>query len=139
MCGMNYTPTQYASALYIALAHAKTKDAHAALLLRFLRLLARHKATAHLPRIMRALTRVERTEKGLTDIVVESASVLSKEIEREILHALPGKIRLKTVIHSELLAGLAITLNDELLIDATGKRQIERLMANPVRGRGHEQ
>ena len=126
---MKYTPTQYASALYAALAHAKTKDAHAALLLRFLTLLARHKATAHLPRIMRVLTRVERVRKGLTDIVVESASMLSKETEREILHALPEKTRIKTVIRPELLAGLAMTLNDELLIDATGKRQLERLMA----------
>lgn len=102
------------------------------MLLRFLKLLARHKATAHLPRIMRALTKVERTEKGFTDIVVESASVLSKETEREILHVLSGKIRIKTALRPELLAGLAITVNDELLIDATGRRQLERLMTNNV-------
>ncbi len=124
---MNYTHVQYASALNAALTNAKTKDMRT-IVLPFLELLARHKATARLPYIMRAFTKIERMTHGITDLSIESAAELSKETKHELTHTPDRKTRIRITVRPELLAGLMIIVNDELLIDATGRRQLEQLM-----------
>mgnify|MGYP003394656396 FL=1 len=58
---------------------------------------------------------------------IESAAPVSAQLKKEISEILGKKIVLEEKTRPDLLAGIKILVDDELLIDATGKRQLERI------------
>ncbi len=123
---MRYTVQQYASALYQAV-RGKSKEEEKETIRRFMEILQRCRETPKLARILRSIEEIYLREHGLKKVAVESASPLSEEVRVEIERILGKEISLHETVSPTLGAGVKILVNDELLIDASAKRQIERL------------
>lgn len=124
---MRFTIFQYARALHDALENATTDEDRAKMIRRFLLLLRIHSASGNLSRILSAVEKFYCRSRGLRKIAVETSSGLSNTARGEIRKIFGENIVLDEVVLPELLAGIRITVDDELLIDASGKRQLEYL------------
>lgn len=124
---MRFTNAQYAQALYQTLTDKKGKD-RIALIQRFVALLQAHKASSRTDRILEKFEAYSLAADGLLKIEVESAAPLSPEIRRDIQTAVKQKVFFDESIHPELLAGIKLIINNEILIDATAVWRIDSLL-----------
>ena len=123
---MRYRPAQYAEALHGALEGkpvAKRKD----IIRRFIAMVARHRMSNKIGLIVSAYEKLVLHEGGMRKVRIESAAPVSAQLKKEISEILGKKIVLEEKTRPDLLAGIKILVDDELLIDATGKRQLERI------------
>jgi len=125
---MKYSPRQYAAALRAAL-EEKSGHERKEILKNFVRALARARTLAKLPVILREVEKQALAAEGLKKVEVESASPVDEKTRKEIERRLGHKIFLKEKINPELLAGIRILVDDETLIDASAKRQLEKMFA----------
>lgn len=129
---MKYSVATYAEVLASALKDAKNEKDRQQITRRFLVMLRSHKASFLLLRIVRAIERRELKNKGLKNVEVTSASPLTDMVRREISAALGGKVAFTEIINSDLLGGIRILVEDEILVDASAVTQLERMLAQSV-------
>ena len=127
---MKYQPRHYAKALELSM-RGKGKKERRAIARRFLSVLERHRATHRLETILHEFERQECAARGLKKITITSAAPLTAAVRRSIMKFFSGHAFLKEVTAPELLAGIQITVDDELFIDASGRRQLDRIFKNP--------
>lgn len=123
---MKYTTIQYAAALSLAL-KGRNRTERKKILERFLGILRKERDGAKLERILKAAEMLHLRESGLRKVRVDAASVLPKSIKTEIKKLFGGKIYMEERENPELLAGLRIWVDEEIFIDASAKRQLEKL------------
>ena len=82
---------------------------------------------SHLNSILGKVEKLYLTEEGVEKIYVESASPLSKNLREEIESALGKKVLINEKVRPNLLAGVRIILNEEILIDATGTQRLAKI------------
>ena len=124
---MRYSIKQYAVAFHDALEKAETKEERKEMIRRFMFLLRKHRASANLERIIAAFDKHYLTSRGLKKIEIQTPSGLDEKTRREISTLAGEKAMIDEIIQSELLAGIRIMIDNELLIDASGKKRLERL------------
>lgn len=124
---MRFTNAQYAQALYETLKDKKGKDRTASIR-RFVALLQTHKASSRIDRILEKFEAYSLAADGLLKVEVQSPAPISPEIRRDIQNALKQKVFLDESVHPELLAGIKLIVNNEILIDATARRRIDSLL-----------
>lgn len=124
---MRFTNAQYAQALYETLKNKKGKD-RAASIRRFVAILQTHKASSRIDRILEKFEAYSLAADGLLKVEVQSPAPISPEIRRDIHGALTQKIFFDESVHPELLAGIKLIVNNEILIDATAARRIDSLL-----------
>ncbi|MBI4224710.1 MAG: F0F1 ATP synthase subunit delta [Candidatus Sungbacteria bacterium] len=123
---MKYRPAQYAQALHSALKDApisKQKE----IIRRFAALLGRHRMSGKSDLVIAAYEKIVLRETGMRKVRIESAAPASEQLKKEIQAVLGKKIFIEAKTNPELLAGIKILVDDELLIDASAKRQLERI------------
>lgn len=125
---MHYSVSHYGLALKEAL-KGKSEKERKEILKRFLLLLRKNHASSKIARILQKYEFFLLKESGLSKIVLESPNPISAEVRREINKAMGGKAALQEKINLELLGGITILINDEVLIDASASRQLEKLFA----------
>ena len=125
---MKYTNKQYAAALLAVVQNAAEKKRLEALE-RFLKILTRNHDYRHLPAILRQLERLHLTERGIQKVEIYAADPVPTDLKREIEKILAKKIIFIEKKNPDLIAGIKILINDELLIDASAKRQIQKMLA----------
>lgn len=116
---MKYSPKLYARALLAA----KGKE----VIQNFLRLLRRNGDERELPRILNEAEKLMLLKTGRRKVILESARHLSgkqKEILRKILKP---EDTLEERVSPELIAGVRITINDELQFDGTLARKLKKM------------
>ncbi len=124
---IKFSNLQYAKALLAALgdkSHSEQREA----IKRFLILLRKNRDMPRLALILKETDRQELHERGMRRVQIESAAKLSGELKREIEKILGKNILLEEKVKSELLAGMTLLVNDETLIDASGRRQLGKLL-----------
>ena len=127
---MRYAVKQYAESLHDAFAEAKGDEAKRSVIRRFVILLYSHRASVHLERILAGFEKYYLQKRGLRKIEIRTASGL-KQTDRKMVADLAGKNAIiDEVLQPDLLAGITITIDDETMIDASGKRRLERLFTN---------
>ena len=130
---MKYLPAQYAQALHAALTEAsaaKQKE----IMARFAALLVRHRMSGKSGAVVAAYEKIVLRASGMRKVKIESAAPADGRLKKEIGKILGKKIFIEEEMHPELLAGIKILVDNELLIDASGKRQVERIF--PLTGAG---
>ena len=130
---MKYRPAQYAQALHAALTDAsaaKQKE----IMARFAALLVRHRMSGKSGAVVAAYEKIVLRASGMRKVKIESAAPAGERLKKEISDILGKKILIEAKIRPDLLAGVRILVDDELLIDASGKRQVERIF--PLTGAG---
>lgn len=123
---MRHAPAQYAEALFEALEGA-SPEARKERIARFLRLLERERAKHLLRKVLIRYEKIFLRRKGLRKVDVESARPLSDAVRKDIEDALESPVLLTETVNPELLAGVRITLDDSVLIDASAKSKIANL------------
>lgn len=126
---MHYSVSHYAFALKEAL-KGKSEKERKEILKRFLLLLRRNHASSRLARILQKYEYVVLKESGLSKVRIESPAPLKADVRREISKAVGKKVILQEEIRTELLGGIKILIDDEVLIDASASHQLEKLFTH---------
>ena len=125
---MKYTAKQYAS-VFLSVFEGKSEKSRKEVLQKFIAVLSRNRDMTRLGAILREIEREFFKKTGMKKVLVESVSPLSVGLRNEVEKAVGGKTYLYEKINPSLLAGIRILINDEFLIDASAKRQIEKLFS----------
>ncbi len=123
---MKYGISKYARALYGSL-EGKSEAEQRAVARRFAEVLMRHRALGKTRAVLAAYEKISLRAQGAVKVRVESAARVPAELRKKIRGILGAKIYFEEVENAGLLAGVKILIDDELLIDASGRRQIERM------------
>jgi F0F1-type ATP synthase delta subunit len=83
---------------------------------------------ALLPKIIMQLKKLERSKGGIHEVVLTSARPLEKAVVVEIKKKVGEGSHIKEVVDEEVLGGLKILINDEMVIDGTYKTRINRMV-----------
>lgn len=123
---MNYATGQYAAALRVALADASASE-RPAMIRRFLALLRKNRDTRRLGAILRKVEKQSLADQGLQKVSVASTSPLAPETKKEIAAALEKKPLWEETVDPAMLGGVRILIDDELLVDASARRRLDRM------------
>ena len=133
---MKYRPIQYAQA-FLEVCENKSEAEQKKIVKRFVQLLVRYRATGSISAICTAYEKLALQSKGMRRVQVEVVNPISEQLKKDI-HAILGKnIHIEEVKNPDLLGGVKILVDDEILIDASARRHIENLfIATSERHRG---
>ena len=126
---MKYRVTQYAEALHAALKGAPVSK-HKDIMRRFAALLGRHRMSGKSDLVVAAYEKIVLRETGMRKVKIESAAPASEQLKKEIGAVLGENIFIEAKTNPELLAGIKILVDNELLIDASAKRQLARMLSH---------
>ena len=123
---MKYRPSQYAETLYVATID-KTAEEQKKIVKRFADLLVRHQMTGKVTMIVEAYEKLILQKGGLRRVRIETAYQATETLKRDIRACLGKNIHIEEEINSHMLGGVKILVDDEILIDASVKRQLDNL------------
>lgn len=129
---MRYSAHTYAKALVEVLADAEKAKAGAKdeerIAKNFLALVSRNGDEMHLKRILDEASRFARGKDGIRKVTVESARKLT-DIQKKMVE---GFVKKGDVVESqtntELIAGIRITLDDEMQFDGSLKHKLDKAL-----------
>lgn len=122
---MKYTISHYADAVLAAL-EKKSEEERRAVARRFLAVAQKHKKLRELSRILKEAEKRSYARSGTRRIFFEPASAVAESVKKE-MRLILGRITIQERVRPDLLAGARIFVDDELLIDASAKRRLEKL------------
>mgnify|MGYP003395967542 CR=1 FL=1 len=123
-----HTNRQYAEALFLALKNKKGEKRKSAIK-NFLLLLQKHRSSPRLGLVLKDFEKIYLKEEGQKKVLLETPNTPSKELKKEITKILGENIIISESINPSLLAGVKMLVNDELLIDATAKKYLDKMFA----------
>lgn len=125
---MKYSARQYAAALLAAL-QDRPEAERKRFLKRFLILVREKGDSRRLGVILREVEKQNLQELGLKKVLAEAPEPLTPQIKKEMEKILGKDILLQEKINPDLVAGIKILINDEILIDASARAQLRRLFS----------
>lgn len=123
---MKYTTKQYANSLLSAL-EGKSAKAQGESLRRFFSILQRNGDASKRSQIMEEVRRTYFKKNGTHKVEVEMAANPPASLKKDIEGALGKKIVLSERLSPELVGGIKIFIDDETLVDASIKTQLDKL------------
>jgi F0F1-type ATP synthase delta subunit len=126
---MKYKPAQYAEALAASLDGASASEMHTRVRA-FAELLKKHRMLGKAEGIMRIVERRLAKRAGATRVTFETADTPSESLRKEVTGIFGGKAWIEEKVRPELLAGIRILVDDETLVDASGKRRLAEIFAH---------
>lgn len=121
-----YSVKDYARAF--ALAAKEGKD-EAKMVRNFLSLIAKNGDASKLRKIFTEAEKLVRADAGLKKFSIETARPLAKELQSKLRSLADKKDVLEEKVVPELVAGVRLTINDELQFDATLARQLQKMFS----------
>ena len=132
---MKYSVHTYAQAFVEALeehADAKKGISEAALGKNFLELVRRNGDEVHLPNILEEASRLVRGKDGSRQVMVESARALTSAQKSYLKHFMKPNDVVVEKIDPELIAGVKITVNDEMQFDGSLKHKLNKALESAL-------
>ncbi len=123
---MRYSPRQYAAALLASL-KGKTETEQNRLLKSFLVLVRQRGDSRRLGAIVREVEKQSLKEHGWKKVLLESPDPITSQMKKEMGEVLGKNILWQEKINPDLVAGIRILINDEILVDASAKTQLRRI------------
>ena len=123
---MKYRIKTYRDA-YLSALEGKTFEEKKAITRRLLSILTREQALGRSRELFRSIRHAHLKHLGRREATLESAAPLPKHAREEIARALGKHTSITVAVRPELLAGIKITIDDETLIDASGKRLVDTM------------
>lgn len=123
---MRYFAIHYAQALYEAL-HNKKETEQKTLLKNFFLLLRARREWSRIQEIVCAYEKYYLKQKNMHKVHVESAYACSDIIRTRITNAVGEALLWEEVVRPELLGGITILVDSEILVDASVKRLLEKM------------
>ena len=126
---MKYSPKQYAQALIDSLSDTDPKDTNQ-VLDNFVKVLAKNNDVRMFEEITAEFHKLELAKKGIKQVEITSAHLISHATEAEIVGQLNKlakyDIEVKKKIDEQLIGGVVIRMDDQIL-DASVKNSLEQL------------
>jgi F0F1-type ATP synthase delta subunit len=123
---MRYSNRQYAETLLAALADAP-EEKRGRIVERFLAVLRRRRESGKTRRILKKAEEIYRGTRGVPYVVIESPEHLSEGRKREVRAIFGPSALIREKRNERLIGGVRIFVNDEWLIDATLRRDLEKI------------
>ena len=123
---MKYSPKQYAACLLEAL-EGKPEKARKEIMARFLGLLLKGGDWKKSNDILCETEKLVLKKNGLKKVRAEAPQQIPALLKDEIEKIIGRKIYFSPKVNPSLLGGIKILVDDELLIDASARRQIEKM------------
>ena len=123
---MKYRVAQYAEALFDA-TDGKSEAEQKKIVKRFVELLVRHRTIGKAHAISVAYEKLTLQKRGMRSVRIETAHSASEKLKQEIRTVLGKNIHIEEAVNPHLLGGIKMLVDDEILIDASVKRQIDRM------------
>lgn len=124
---MKHSAHIYAKALVEVLSDPKAKD-DARIAKNFLALVARNGDAGHLKKILEEASRFARSRSGVRKVTVESARALNATQIGAMKRFIKEGDVVERRIDPNLIAGVRITLNEELQFDGSLKNKLNRVL-----------
>jgi len=80
-----------------------------------------------LPAVLREIEKIHRAKHGIHKVEVVSARKIQKEVEPRLRERFGSKAAFYFEINPEVIGGIILRINDELVIDASIKRRIDKI------------
>jgi F0F1-type ATP synthase delta subunit len=126
---MKYPAHLYAKALVEVLSASKgTKAEQDALADNFIAIVRKNGDEAHLKKILEEASRFARGKSGMRKVVVASARALNPSQEKTIGQFVKKEDIVVRQIDPGLIAGIRITVNDELQFDGSLKNKLNKVL-----------
>jgi F0F1-type ATP synthase delta subunit len=126
---MKYPAHIYAKALVEVLGDPKIKD-DGLIARNFLGLVERSGDMGHLRKILEEASRFARGKSGVRKITIESARALHPSQRDTMKHFMKAGDMVEERIDPDLVAGIKITLNDELQFDGSLKNKLNKVLGS---------
>ena len=126
---MRYSIKNYAQALADAVITAHDKDGME-IAKNFLELLRRSGDEAHMPKIVAEAERIMRAKDGSKRIVVSIARKQKQPAHGLVKHLVGPHDAIEEQIDPSLIAGMKVTVNDEMMFDGSLKTKLEVMFGN---------
>jgi F0F1-type ATP synthase delta subunit len=128
---MKYAPHIYAKALVEVLTtFTGSKAEEDALAKNFLALVKKNGDEGHLKKILEEASRFARGKSGVQKVTIASARELTGPQKRTMQQFVKAGDVVEERIDPELVAGIKITLNDELQFDGSLKTKLNRVLGS---------
>jgi len=125
---MKYSAKQYAIAFLEAAKEKKRGEEN--LIKNFLEIILKNNDWSLLPQILKEVEKEYLKREGLKKVVLESTTLIAEKVVNRIEEIFGNKVLIKQKINPSLLAGIRILINDQIVIDATGRKQIEKIFSS---------
>lgn len=129
---MKYRLRQYRDA-YLSALEGGTEKEKETLTKNFLILLSKDKALSRVDHLAKEIRRAHLKKLGRHEAYIESASKLPPKEKRELETMLGKHAIIHEEVRPELLAGMTMLVDNELFIDASGKRILENILPKTKR------
>ncbi len=123
---MKYSSQHYARALVEVLDAIPARERTGAIR-RFVGILARRGALASLGRILNECEKLLWRRSGRRKVEIQSTTPLDASVRRAIRRSLGKDIVAVETVRPEILGGMRIIIDDEILIDASAKQSVDML------------
>jgi F0F1-type ATP synthase delta subunit len=123
---MKYSPKDYARAFAEVADGTKTKDAEETLVKNFLRAVEKNGDAGQLKKIFEAAEEAVRKKHGLRKVTIETARPLP-EAKKSLKEFLGVSDIVEEKTDPSLVAGMKITVNDEMQFDASLSRKLKKI------------
>lgn len=128
---MKITPKQYAISLFEITKGASNEES-AVLIKNFVNLLRFNNALSLEKKIVEEYQTYCRKQKGISKLRIRSSEKLSPEIVSDIVKHFAGQVEIDEEIDPSLIGGIAVEINDDILIDGSVKKKLADLRATIV-------
>lgn len=125
---MKYRPRQYAEALFTALKD-KTEAEQKKIVEQFAKILIRDGSLAKLSIICMAYEKFEQHKQGMRSVRLETIDSATENLKQKIRAILGKNINFEEVRNPQLIGGIKILVDNEILIDASVKRHIDIMLS----------
>ena len=123
---MNYTPAIYAQSL---LEVEREKGLSKPTVRRFVEIVRRNNHTSRLPEIIMRFEDLFYRTRGITRVEITLARRDVEKILPRVRGAFGRKTEVRFSVKPEIIGGVVVTIDRETVIDASVKRQLERMFS----------
>lgn len=124
---MNYSPKNYSQALCDAVLSAKNGGEQDKFIRNFLDLLRKNRDQRKISDILALSEKIISHRTGVRKIVVESARPLSARNKKMIEDIINPGDNVERKVNKDLVAGIKITINDEMQLDGSFSKKIKNI------------
>jgi F0F1-type ATP synthase delta subunit len=124
---MNYSSKNYADAFCLAVLAVKTDEARDNCIKNFLDLLRKNRDHRKMNEIFSLAEKIISQKTGARKVVVESGRPLSAQNKKLIEGMIKPGDYVEKKINKDLVAGIKVTINDELQLDGSFSKKIKNI------------
>ncbi len=125
---MNYSPKNYADAFCSAVLEAKSDAEKDKCIRNFLDLLKKNRDQRKVSDILSLAEKIIGQRTGARKVVVESARPLSTQNKKLVESMVKPIDHVEKKISKDLVAGIKVTINDELQLDGSFSKKIKNIL-----------